>query len=101
MRIHHIAMRTRQLARLEAFYTQVLGLGVVQRDTSRSVWLRAGDAILMLETAEANEPHAIAAGSMELVAFHVHKDDMARFSSCCSPSVWRCRTSCFSPCRTY
>lgn len=78
MRIHHIAMRTRDLPRLELFYTQVLGLGVVQRDTTRSVWLRAGEAIVMLESAEPKEP-AVGAGSMELVAFQVHKDDIARY----------------------
>lgn len=78
MHIHHIAMRTRDLPRLEQFYTQVLGLGVVQRDTTRSVWLRAGEAIVMLEAAEAKEP-VVAAGSMELVAFRVHKDDVARY----------------------
>src|SRR5689334_13680124 len=78
MRIHHIAMRTRELARLEPFYARVLGLEVIQRDGTRSVWLRAGDTIVMLEEAETREP-LVPSGSMELVAFAVSKDDLEHY----------------------
>src|SRR3954447_20929359 len=77
MRIHHLAMRTRRLVRLESFYTTVLGFSVIHRDGTRSVWLAAGDAIVMLEDADAGEP-GIAPGTMELVAFAVGKEDVAR-----------------------
>ena len=78
MRIHHLAMRTLKLARLESFYAETLGLPVIQRDGARSVWLRAGDAILMIEQAEASEPPIPAMG-MDLVAFAVHVDDVERY----------------------
>jgi catechol 2,3-dioxygenase-like lactoylglutathione lyase family enzyme len=78
MRIHHIAMRTRGLAALESFYASVLGLPVVQRDGARSVWLRAGEALLMLEQADDGEP-LVPEGTRELVAFAVHKDDAERY----------------------
>jgi catechol 2,3-dioxygenase-like lactoylglutathione lyase family enzyme len=70
MQIHHVAFRTRDLERLHAFYTHVLGFRETRRDGDRSVWLEAGDAILMLERARENEPADLGA-SMELVAFKV------------------------------
>lgn len=66
MRIHHVAFRTRDLARLEAFYAK-LGFEVARRQ-EHSVWLRAGDAVLMLERAEQDEP-SITPTTKELVAF--------------------------------
>ena len=54
MRVHHLAFRTRDLARLERFYTDLLGLHVARRDEERSVWLRAGGTLLMLEQADAD-----------------------------------------------
>jgi catechol 2,3-dioxygenase-like lactoylglutathione lyase family enzyme len=69
MRIHHVAMRTIDLARLERFYGEVLGLPVLRRDETRgSVWLDANGAVLMLEQASPDEP-AVPAGSLELLAF--------------------------------
>ena len=71
MLIHHIALRTTDLPRLERFYRDVLAFAVLCRDDARgSVWLEAGRAVLMLERAEPGEP-AIPAGSGELVAFAV------------------------------
>ena len=70
MRVHHIALRTRDLPRLEAFYAGVLGLAVARRNEERSVWLRAGEAILMLERAEPTEPD-VPPGAMEMVAFAI------------------------------
>lgn len=54
-RVHHLALRVADCARSAAFYSSVLGFPEVRRfeegDGVRSIWLRAGDAILMLETA--------------------------------------------------
>jgi catechol 2,3-dioxygenase-like lactoylglutathione lyase family enzyme len=82
MRIHHIALRTTDTARLERFYAGVLGLRIVRRDDARgSVWLAAGEAVIMLERAagggggaDDGEP-GIPAGTKELLAFAV--DDLA------------------------
>lgn len=53
MKIHHIALRVTDLERSRRFYHDVLGLELVtpeeQRSPSRSLWLRAGDVVLMLE----------------------------------------------------
>ena len=66
MRVHHLAFRTRDLARLERFYVGRLGLRVGKR-SERSIWLRLGAGVLMLELAEPGEP-TVPAGSLELVA---------------------------------
>jgi catechol-2,3-dioxygenase len=67
--LHHLALRTRELERLEEFYVGVLMLRVLRRDGPRgSVWLGAGSVVLMLERASVEEP-AVPAGSLDLVAF--------------------------------
>jgi glyoxylase I family protein len=78
MRIHHIAMRTRRVEALESFYAGLLGLLQVQRDGQRSVWLRAGESIVMIEQAEDGEP-PLPAGSLELVAFAVTLEELDHF----------------------
>ena len=70
MRLHHVALRTRELPRLEEFYVRVLGLTVTRRDGVRGVWLDAGGVTVMLERADTDEP-PVAAGSKELVAFAI------------------------------
>ncbi len=72
MRIHHLALRTVDLARLRGFYVGVLGLcpSAAADERATRVWLQAGDAVLMLERADDGEP-PIARGTMELVAFAV------------------------------
>jgi catechol 2,3-dioxygenase-like lactoylglutathione lyase family enzyme len=71
VQIHHVALRTSDLPRLQRYYMEELGFAVVSRDEARgSVWLNAGGAVLMLERAEPGEP-AIPAGSRELLAFAV------------------------------
>lgn len=70
MRIHHVALRTDDLERLERFYAGTLGLVVTRRQEARSVWLEAGGAILMLERRDPGEP-ALSPGSMEMIAFAV------------------------------
>jgi catechol 2,3-dioxygenase-like lactoylglutathione lyase family enzyme len=49
VRIHHLALRVRDLEASRSFYAGLLGLQELKRDGSRSLWLRAGDAVLMLE----------------------------------------------------
>lgn len=68
MRVHHLAFRTRRLTELEAFYVEVLNLAVLRREQGRSVWLAAGETVLMLELASEDEPSP-APNSLELVAF--------------------------------
>lgn len=69
MRIHHLALRTRDVAGLARFYEDVLGLEVVKRSPAAggSVWLDAGGAIVMVEEATATEP-AINRATMELTS---------------------------------
>ena len=73
MRVHHIAFRTHDLPRLERFYVEVLRFKVKTRLGQRSVWLDAGDAILMLERAAEDEP-GIPPKSMEFVAFAIRHE---------------------------
>jgi catechol 2,3-dioxygenase-like lactoylglutathione lyase family enzyme len=49
VRIHHVALRVQDLEAAREFYGGLLGLPELKRDGARSVWLRAGDAVLMLE----------------------------------------------------
>ncbi|HSO35848.1 MAG TPA: VOC family protein [Labilithrix sp.] len=75
MRIHHLAFRTGDLARLERFYVGALGLAVVRRNEGRSVWLDAGGSLVMLELRDAGEEPV--APSKELVAFAIAPDSRA------------------------
>ncbi len=64
-------MRTSDLARLERFYVEVVGLTLLRRDDARgSVWVDAAGSIVMLERAEVDEPNP-ARGAKDLVAFAV------------------------------
>jgi catechol 2,3-dioxygenase-like lactoylglutathione lyase family enzyme len=78
MRVHHLAFRTRDLVRLERFYTDLLGLTIMRRDGERSVWLRAAGTILMLERVDADEP-VVPDGSKELIAFAIEEADAERW----------------------
>lgn len=77
-----MALRVADLDRAEAFYGGVLGLAVERRLTDeagapRSIWLRAGDALLMLELGlrlDVGQP-----GSGHLLALAV--DDLDDWSS--------------------
>jgi glyoxylase I family protein len=75
MKIHHLALRTQDLARLRSFYVEALGL-VVSQEAGASVWLHLGEAILMLEVAAEGEP-VIAEKAMDLIAFAVDPEERA------------------------
>jgi glyoxylase I family protein len=77
MRIHHVALRTRDVQRLEAFYAGLLGLARWRGSPERAVWLDAGGTILMIERASVSEPD-IEQGTRELIAFAVAPSDRAR-----------------------
>lgn len=55
LRIHHVALRVADPVASLAFYSGVLGLPEVRRTQEngrvRSIWVRAGDAVIMLERA--------------------------------------------------
>jgi catechol 2,3-dioxygenase-like lactoylglutathione lyase family enzyme len=71
LRIHHLALRTRDVPRLESFYVRVCDFKIRQRDDARgSVWLDLRSAVLMIEPAEEGEP-PVPAGSKELMAFAI------------------------------
>ena len=73
IRIHHLAIRVADPAASLAFYSGVLGLPEVRRFQEeghvRSIWVRAGDAVLMLEREiKGTGPGA---GSGHVLAFEV------------------------------
>jgi glyoxylase I family protein len=80
MRIHHIALRTRDLGRLVAFYGDLLGLATSKESPGHSVWLEADGTILMIERASESEPD-IARGTQELIAFVVAPEERAAFEA--------------------
>ncbi len=55
MRVHHLALRTRNVSTLVAFYETQLGLVATKRN-ARSTWLDAGGTIVMIERCEAHAP---------------------------------------------
>jgi catechol-2,3-dioxygenase len=64
-------MRTSDLARLERFYVDVVGLTLLRRDDTRgSVWVDAAGSIVMLERASVDEPNP-PPGAKDLVAFAI------------------------------
>ena len=61
MQLHHLALGATDVAALAGFYGAVFGLEQVRehrRDdgTLRSIWLRLGDGLLMVESIEAGSP---------------------------------------------
>lgn len=76
MRIHHLALRTADVATLERFYSELFELAAMRRDGTRSVWLDAGGVILMLEARVEGEP-SVPASSLELVCFAISPAEAA------------------------
>lgn len=68
MPVHHLALRTRDVDRLVAFYRDVLRLEPWPEQAGHGVWLALGSAVLMVEQAAPGEPGP-ATGSMDLLAF--------------------------------
>ncbi len=68
--IHHLALRTRDVDGLLAFYRAWFRLDIVRDARPRAVWLGLGEGVLMIELATASEP-SVPRGSLELVAFRV------------------------------
>jgi catechol 2,3-dioxygenase-like lactoylglutathione lyase family enzyme len=81
MRIHHLALRVQDPERAASFYAGLLGLPELRRFEEpgglRSIWLAAGDAVLMLERAVKGPGPA--AGSGHVLAFAV--DDLPGWES--------------------
>lgn len=78
MRIHHLALRVADCQRAAAFYSSVLGLTELRRAEAedgrlRSIWLSAGETILMLELSLRGSGRD--EGSGHVLAFEV--DDLA------------------------
>jgi glyoxylase I family protein len=81
--IHHLALRTQDVSRLEAFYRDVVGLSRAPDERpagARSVWLTASRTRVMIEPREPEE-EAIPRGSMDLVAFAIDPAERARFEA--------------------
>jgi catechol 2,3-dioxygenase-like lactoylglutathione lyase family enzyme len=68
--LHHLALRTRDVDRLLAFYGEWFGFTIARDLRPRSVWLALSGAVLMIERSEAEEP-PVPVGTLELVAFRV------------------------------
>lgn len=81
--LHHLAVRTPDLAAAERFYVEVLGLGVLERffhddGTPRSVWVALGeDAFLALEVGPTGAPPADADPGWHCVALRIEASDRA------------------------
>jgi catechol 2,3-dioxygenase-like lactoylglutathione lyase family enzyme len=74
-RLHHLALRTRDLPGLARFYAQWFGLPVLRDLSPRALWLGLGpEAVLMLEAATPDEPQ-VPAGSLEFLALHATPDE--------------------------
>jgi catechol 2,3-dioxygenase-like lactoylglutathione lyase family enzyme len=68
--LHHIALRTRDIAKLRAFYIDIVGLTLLEVREAGSVWLQSDAIVLMLEQAGAEEP-LVPEGSQEFIGFAV------------------------------
>ena len=66
--IHHLALRTSDLARLTDFYERAVGLAPAVEKPNGSRWFALGTAWLMIEQRAVGEP-ALAPDSMEFLAF--------------------------------
>jgi catechol 2,3-dioxygenase-like lactoylglutathione lyase family enzyme len=81
VRIHHIALRVADCERSRHFYADVLGLAERRRQEEaeqiRSIWLTAGDAVVMIERALRGRGDD--AGSGHLLCFAV--DDLVSWEA--------------------
>lgn len=72
--MHHIALRVPSVTRAAEFYTQAVGLVPMRETASGSIWLRAGESIVMIEERLVGEPR-VPEGTMELHAFAIAAGD--------------------------
>lgn len=78
LRLHHLALRTNDVAGLARFYREMFGFEVVKSSLPRAIWMCIGnEAVLMVEKREAGEPEP-PKGSMELIAFAVDEAGKTR-----------------------
>ncbi|HEY3257093.1 MAG TPA: VOC family protein [Polyangiaceae bacterium] len=85
--LHHLALGTRDVARLARFYIDVLGLREVTRylhadGSLRSVWLDLGGPLLMIETTDepARQVSGVGAGPF-LIALSVASEARPAFEA--------------------
>lgn len=76
LKIHHIALKTKNVESLSDFYSTVLGLE--ERDRHffpsgelRSVWFRLGHSILMIEHLEADSAKKTSSAESDLPGWHL------------------------------
>ena len=93
MSLHHVAIGTARLPELSAFYQKIPGIALEKEwhapdGTVRSVWLRSGESILMLERSQTlAAPRALvfsprAVGREPLAAFlAAHETDRSEFTA--------------------
>ncbi|MCK5688517.1 VOC family protein [Myxococcota bacterium] len=80
MKIHHIALRTHQLAWVLSFYQRIFGFEIKRENPGHSFWLSMGkgESVLMIEQASKNEaPYSHQ--SLEFLAFSVSSDERLAF----------------------
>jgi catechol 2,3-dioxygenase-like lactoylglutathione lyase family enzyme len=82
VRIHHLALRVRDIDACRDFYAKILGLELVSSD-ERRVWLRVGDAVLMLEQSlrgtgpDEGSGHVLALEASELASWEARLEAAA------------------------
>lgn len=90
--VHHLAIQVSDLARVEAFYSDVLGLSILKRwdddqGAPRSVWLSLGGEptmFLALERCDGtapSPPFRSPAPGLHLLALRITPDDRARWET--------------------
>lgn len=86
-RLHHVAVGSADVARLAAFYRDVLGLPELTRHLDaagslRSIWLDLGGAILMIEHTHESTPPPVGIGAGPfLLAFRVSPAERLRLEA--------------------
>lgn len=62
MRVHHVALRVRELETSANFYANVIGLPRIEAPRSGVVWFGMGEAILMLEPRDSSSEDSFEPG---------------------------------------
>ena len=92
-RIHHVAVRVADPVASLAFYSGVLGLPEVRRFLEqgrvRSIWVRAGDAVLMLEREIKGSGPAAGSGHVLVLEVDDLEEWLARLEAAGRPLIER------------